>query len=149
MTATSKSAAVPLACEVRQTRDQVLVLRAFNAMSSEARDFLWERLQFESRYEAGELPDQHTRTGQQLLWHELLNAAHHTAGTFFVVHQWSSGEWEPLFVSADWTSARDFAQRRSAKMRQDAAFPGIPARTERVVRETMKKLPVVVSPPRD
>ena len=144
MAASSDITTVSLACEVRQTRDQLLVQRAFNAMSAEARDFLWERLQFESRYEPGELPDRHSRTGQQLLWHELLQAAHHTAGTFFVVHQASSGEWEPVFIAADWNSACAFARRRTAQVRHDAGFPGLSARSEGVVSGAVKNGPTVV-----
>jgi hypothetical protein len=149
MAASSETTAVPLACEVRQTRDRFLVQRAFNAMSAEARNFLWERMELELRYELGELPDPHTLTGQQLLWHELLNAAHHAAGTFFVVYEYGGGECEPVFISADWTTARAFARWRSARMRTVPSLPGLSTRSEEVVSGVTKKGPAVVSSGRD
>lgn len=142
MAASSEIPAVSVSCDVRQTHDHALVQRAFGAMSAEARDFLWERLQFESRYEAGEMPDRHSRTGQQLLWHELLNAAHPTAGTFFVVHDYGDGECEPVFVSADWNSAHAFARIRLARARRE--YPGLSQRAEGVVSGTVKKGPTIV-----
>lgn len=88
------------------------VQHAFDSMSPATRDFLWDWLEPEGRYVDGEIPDRHTRTGANFLWHELLHASRQADGPFFIVSEIRAGEQDAIFVSSDWVAAREFIRTR-------------------------------------
>ena len=136
-------------CEIKQTRDHLLVQRAFDAMGPEDRAFLWENLKMEQRYERGEMPERDTPTGENFLWHELIAASRPADGMFFVVSDGSSAD--PLFVAPDPAIAQAFARRQDAQAREIvsplATLRAVPYRSEPDRPEPdIKKPPATASP---
>lgn len=96
-------------CTLTGTRDHLLMERAFRAMNREARAFLWFWLNVAERYPRDEVPERDTRTGEEFLWHELLQRGHSAGGVFWVVNAPQGVDMEPVFLSPDLAGARLFA----------------------------------------
>ena len=115
----------PPACEISETRDRMRVHRAFEAMTPQARKFLWNWLEIDGRFESREIPEAASVTGQEFLWFELLHAADLNGRPFYIVQESKEGESDQVFVSSDFASARNFAINRTEQRVEDrTAQPG-------------------------
>jgi len=111
----------PPFCEISETRDRMRVHRAFEAMTPQARKFLWNWLEIDSRFESREIPEAATATGQEFLWFELLHAADRNGRPFYIVQENIEGETDQVFVSSDLASANNFARNRAEQRLRSAA----------------------------
>jgi hypothetical protein len=100
-------------CGISETRDRSIVHRAFQAMSPQARRFLWNWLEIDSRFGQGEIPEATSATGQDFLWRELVQAANSNGRTFYIVEESRSNGSDQIFVSSDLASANNFARNRT------------------------------------
>jgi hypothetical protein len=125
-------------CEVICTRNYLLAHRTFASMTQEARVFLWTWLDPGNKYEAAEMPDPATATGEQFLWHELLRAAREADGSFFIVNEFQRGEMDQVFISPDLVGAQCYAcQRGGGRVLVD---PVHKCRTPRHARSSLVRI---------
>jgi hypothetical protein len=124
MYAELNSQLAPPGCEISETRDRMLVHRAFEAMTPQARKFLWNWLEIDSRFESQEVPEAATATGQEFLWYELLHTANVNGRPFYIVHESKEGETDQIFVSSDFVSANNFARNRAEQRLRSAVDAG-------------------------
>jgi hypothetical protein len=111
----------PPVCEISETRDRMRVHRAFEAMTTQAKRFLWNWLEIDSRFESRELPEAASETGQDLLWGELLHTADLNGRPFYIVQESKEGENDQIFVSSDFASASNFARNRAEQRLRSSA----------------------------
>ncbi len=97
------------------------VHRAFEAMTPQARKFLWNWLEIDSRFELREIPEAATATGEEFFWCELLYTADLNGRPFYIVQESKEGESDQIFVSSDFASANNFARNRAEQRLRLAA----------------------------
>lgn len=111
-----KESAGPVTVEVIKTYDANYAREVFDGMEEDARLVLAQSLEVSKKYPPEDIPASDGIEYDDFLWEELSEDSLEDARqsprrySFFVVAVWENGKSEDRYVSADWTSAEQFAK---------------------------------------
>ena len=106
---------------VLKTYDRSYAREVFGKVNDEARKSLAAALEIAKNYDPEDIPDSNGQDYEDFLWEELSEASLEDVRqsprlcSFFVVTETKAGTAAEIYISADWPSAEEFANRRTLK----------------------------------
>jgi hypothetical protein len=102
--------------QVIKTYDEKYAKEAFRGVDVEAREHLWKALDVDNSYDTDDLPLAGGTDWDDLLLDELISAGREdfNLSSYFIVLETKAAFTKPVYVSADWPSAEQFARTLEA-----------------------------------
>lgn len=107
-----------LRIQVLKSYDPNYAREVFDGMDDDAQAALWSSLEIEQNYDLADPPSPTDPSRTDFLWDELMDSAREDVRldpnlrSFFIVNEVRGTASQSLYVSADWPSAKRFAEMR-------------------------------------